>query len=137
MLTFTAYVRPEPQGSSKAFVRGGRAHITSDNKKLRPFRSEVTRCAMAELAEMNLPMPLFGKHVPVKVKYVFLFRRPGSIPKRRLHPVVKPDLDKLERATCDSLTGVLFHDDAQVVASACEKRYGDVEGVEVTVWELE
>lgn len=135
-LTFTAYIRPEPQGSAKAFVIGGKARITSDNSKMKPYRSEVTRNAIAELAGLNVELPWRGKHVPVCLHFAFYFRKPESTPKKRAHPVVKPDLDKLARATMDALTGVVFHDDAQVVELSCAKFYGDVERVEITATEV-
>src|ERR1700732_2523829 len=122
--SFTAFVHPEPQGSAKAFIVGGRAHVTSDNKKLRPFRSEVTRCAMVELGTANQPLPFAEKHVPVGVRIDCFLARPDSVPKKRLAPSVKPDLDKLIRSCLDSLTGVGFKDDGQVIEVSARKHYG-------------
>lgn len=127
-LDFICYGRPEPQGSARAFVRNGKAHVTSDNKKLRPFRSELTRMALHHAGEQSLP--LFSDAVTVVM--TFFFARPKSANKRRF-PSVKPDLDKLIRAVLDSLTGVAFKDDAQVVHVTASKMYGDVEGVRVIV----
>jgi crossover junction endodeoxyribonuclease RusA len=75
--------------------------------------------------------PHFVKHVPVEISLIFHFRRPETASKKRKRVVVKPDLDKLLRATLDALTGVVFHDDAQVVKVIAEKVYGDVEGVKI------
>ena len=49
VLTFTAYGTPRPQGSAKAFVRGNRAFITSDNAKLKPYRHTLTQVAMERI----------------------------------------------------------------------------------------
>lgn len=136
-LEFVAYVHPEPQGSARAFVRNGRAHVTSDNAKLKPFRSEVTRCAMAALVEKDVSLPMAGKHSPVAVSLDFYFAKPASAPKKRGFPVVKPDLDKLIRSCLDSLTGVAFADDAQVVATTARKHYGSPECVVVIVADVE
>lgn len=133
LITITAFCTPQPQGSSRAFIRGGRAVITSANKKLKPFRTEVTSCALEAMG--NQTMPRFAKHEPVKLVITFMFHKPESTPKKRLFPVVKPDLDKLVRATLDSLTGVIFHDDAQVVQVMTEKIYGNVEGVRIDAME--
>ena len=38
-------------------------------------------------------------------------------------PTVRPDLDKLERAVLDALTGLLYVDDAQVTYVTKKKRY--------------
>lgn len=38
-------------------------------------------------------------------------------------PIVRPDLDKLGRSTLDALTGVVWHDDSQIVGLSMDKRY--------------
>lgn len=137
-LNFSVNMRAEPQGSSKAFVIPGtnRAIVTSANAKMKPFRSEVTRMAMATLADMNCDEPMLGKYVPAQVEVVFHFTKPDSISKSRVHPVVKPDIDKLLRAVLDALTGVAFKDDAQVVQTRTAKRYSHRDFVEITVSEV-
>jgi Holliday junction resolvase RusA-like endonuclease len=129
-LKVTIYARAEPQGSARAFVVGGKARITSDNKKLKPFRSELAQMALAELGDR--PQPLFGKHEPVSVSIIFCFQRPPSA-KKRTHPVVKPDIDKVARSVNDSLTGIAFHDDAQIVQMTMDKRYATCDCVIVEV----
>jgi Holliday junction resolvase RusA-like endonuclease len=135
VLQFTVYGKPEPQGSARAFVRAGHASITTDNKKLRPFRSEVTRMARADAFERELSEPVFAKGTSVRVDLYFRFLRPPSA-KKRTHPVVKPDLDKLVRAILDSLTGVGFADDGQVVEIIARKIYDTVECADISVTEL-
>jgi Holliday junction resolvase RusA-like endonuclease len=137
-LAFTIYMKPEPQGSSKAFVIPGtnRASVTSANVKIKPFRSEITRMAMHTLAGMGLAEPMLGKHVAARVLVTFNFLKPDSCPRSRVFPVVKPDIDKLTRAILDGLTGVAFKDDAQVVASSQLKLYANKESVDVVVEEI-
>jgi Holliday junction resolvase RusA-like endonuclease len=134
VITFTVHGRPEPQGSSKAFIIGGKARITSANSKMKPFRSEVTRCALWEMNAQGVEF--FGKHVPVRLTLTFIFRKPDSVPKNRTHCVVKPDLDKLTRTINDALTGAVWHDDSQVVETSARKTYGPIEGVNITVSEV-
>lgn len=43
--------------------------------------------------------------------------------------IVKPDRDKLERAICDALTGVLWTDDSRVADGPISKRYVNVAGM--------
>ena len=132
-LSFTAYGKPEPQGSAKGFLIGGKVRITSANPKMRPFRSSVTAEARYTVAQENLPEPVFPKHEPVRLVVTFTFLKPPSVPRRREHCVVKPDLDKLTRLVNDALTGVAYADDAQVVETVSRKVYGPIEGVTVTV----
>jgi Holliday junction resolvase RusA-like endonuclease len=109
-----------------------RAILTSSNSKMKPYRQELTLMAMAAMSKSNIPEPFAGKHVPVAVVMDFYMARPPSIPKKRSHLVVKPDLDKLIRATSDALSGILYADDAQVVDLSVRKHYGSPERVEVS-----
>ena len=126
---------PVPQGSSRAFIRGGRAIVTSANARLRPWRSTVT--AAAAEAHKDAP-PISG---PVRVRLGFTFPRPaGHFGKRGLrssapaYPAVRPDLDKLVRAVLDALTeSGCIRDDAQVVSLFAGKVYGEAPGVSVIV----
>lgn len=133
---FTVYCTPQPQGSVRAFTPKGwtRPVLTSDNKDLKSFRQEVSKAAMVARDGAGLT---FGKHEPVRLTVRFYLRRPASIPKKRRQQVVKPDLSKLIRAAEDSLTGIIYHDDAQIVAIEAEKHYGEPERVEIEVMEFE
>ncbi len=137
-LVFTVPGVPVPQGSSRAFVVGGRAVVTSANAKLRPWRAAVTAAA----AEARGDDPAIAG--PVFVEIEFTFPRPaGHFGKRGLrqsapeYPAVRPDIDKLVRACLDSLTesGALRDDSLVVDLSAC-KWYGEYPGVRVSVTEL-
>ena len=132
-LRFIAYGTPRPQGSVKAFVRGNRASITSDNTKLKPYRHTLTQVAMEKLSEMGLQAPLCPRGVAVEVSVLWTLAKPKSKPKRVTQPTCKPDTDKLCRAVLDSLTGVGYEDDAQVVMLVARKQYGAPEQTEVTV----
>jgi len=135
---FTVYAKPVPQGSMRGFVVKGkwgakdRAVLTSDNSKLKPFRGEVTREAMVALRDAGLSEPMAEKHVPVSLVIDFYFQRPASTPKKRKEMVVRPDADKCIRGLLDSLTGVIYADDAQVVEISARKHYGVPERVEVS-----
>lgn len=133
MIEIISNCRPEPQGSGRAMLIGGKARYiaTSSNKqgkRMRSYRQQVHSAALTRLEAMNRATPAFEKHVPVHLEIAFFFERPKSAPRMRQNPVVKPDIDKLLRATLDALTGVLFHDDAQVVEVVTRKLYGS-EGV--------
>lgn len=136
ILQFVVYGKPEPQGSSKAFVRGGRAVITSDNPKMKGWRKEVGSTARASANDYGMYGVVYGKHVPVEMELRFRFMRPKSAVKSRMYPVVTPDLDKLQRAVLDALTGILYLDDAQVVKITASKVYDGIDGVVVLVREM-
>ncbi len=113
---------PEPQGSARAFVRGKRAIITSDNKDLSAWRQAVRYEAQRYVEEHKIPCAS-RKMEAVRLEAVFRFHRPTSISKRiQLHNK-RPDLDKLLRAIGDALTGIVYEDDGQIDRIAGYKKY--------------
>ena len=137
LLTFRVDGLPVPQGSSKAYVRGGHAVITSANANLRPWRAAVTAAA----AEARGETPTIRSAAFLTL--AFTFPRPaGHYGKRGLRgaapafPATRPDLDKLCRACADSLVDSgLLADDSLIVELTASKDYGDHPGVDVTVGE--
>ena len=107
---------PTPQGSTKAFVRNGRAMITHSNNKTMPWRDSIAAHAM-ERHGLIYPRP-----TALRIDMIFLMPRRAAEPKRRIDPHTrKPDLDKLVRAVLDALTGVWIEDDSQIVAIGASK----------------
>ena len=66
--------------------------------------------------------------VPVSIDRYFIMQAPQNRPAptkpNRDLPAVKPDIDKLDRALLDALTGVCFTDDARIVGGECWEAYG-------------
>jgi len=111
---------PAPQGSMRAIISRttGRAFAKHDNANTKPWRSLV-----ALTAARHRPSPLFEGAVTLTVR--FYLPRPKSLPKRVVCHAKKPDLSKLVRALEDALSGVIWHDDAQVAMVVATKHYGD------------
>ena len=138
ILEIVAFCQPEPQGSMKAFMPKGAKFpiVTSDNKNLKSFRQEVSKAALLARSKFGFNDIIYTKHEPVYVAFKFFFQRPPSIPKKRILHVVRPDLSKLIRAAEDSLTGIIYLDDSQIVGESATKAYGDPERVEIKVFNL-
>ncbi len=131
MIEFTVLGCPVPQGSMKGFVIRGRARLTSDNPALKDWRLQVAGAAMMACTNREL---LLQDQSPREIRLKFFFRKPLSAPKYRTAPTVRPDLDKLTRAILDSLTGILYSDDALVTRFGhIEKYYGTPERVEISL----
>jgi Holliday junction resolvase RusA-like endonuclease len=104
--------------------------IESSNR-LKPWRNDVGREAtIAMRGESGMALG------PVWVALDFTFDRPKShfrtgkyaSLRRQTAPAshtTKPDLDKLVRAACDALTGIVWQDDSQVHRISASKRYVD------------
>lgn len=133
---FKVLGRPEPAGS-KRFV----GRVIDANPNAKAWQHEVAIVALGAMRGEGL---LDG---PLGLITIFTLRRPkGHFGKGRnadvlkpnapLFPTTRPDSTKLLRGVEDALTGVVWHDDGQVVEQMVSKRYGDPQGVEVTVWTL-
>jgi Holliday junction resolvase RusA-like endonuclease len=119
-----------PQGSKRGFVVKTHAVTVDVNpESLGGWRSQVALGAIEASQGKEL-------HGAIRLELLFTMKQPISV--KRAYPSVKPDLDKLERAICDALTGSgIYHDDGQVVSKASDERYGDRPGVQITLREME
>lgn len=74
---------------------------------------------------------------PLMADVTFYLPRPKSVPKRRIHPAVKPDGDKLLRGIFDPLKGVIYREDSRIVGGSWAKVYADEQtppGALVRLW---
>ena len=111
---------PRPQGSKKAFVCGGKAVLVEQADGLKEWRDHVASSASAHMQYRGLECL---EKTPISVKLAFAMPRTKSMkPTDGLEMVQRPDIDKLERAILDALTGVVFKDDSQVCALHAVKR---------------
>lgn len=131
---------PIAKGSAKAFVnkKTGRAIVTQDNNtRQKPWASMISVTAQ----QLNQPI-IDG---PVRISLHFVMPRPKGHygtgknatvlkPSAPVWHTSKPDIDKTVRCVLDSLTGILWHDDCQVVLiQNVSKKYGDRPGVYIEV----
>lgn len=148
MIRFEVMGTPTPKGSMRAVARFRRAFVipggdSETRKRLvtwdQNVREAVKSAAIA--AGYDLETPAFPDG-PVSVILSFRLRRPkghwnksGLSPKAPRLPAVKPDLDKLERAILDAMTGIAYGDDAQVCEVIKNKTYATPadEGVTITI----
>lgn len=129
MITFTVYGKPGTQGSKKYVGhRKGKPILADMNKNLKSWREEVGwQAHRAICANRKFP---YEPHLMMEVNLDFHFKRTKS---SKLPYPPKGDLDKLVRAIGDACTGIIWHDDSQIVKLSATKRYGPVEGVHITV----
>ena len=141
VVAFRVAGAPVPQGSVRAYVVAGRAQVTHGRSSgLHPWRAAIA----AEAASIWPDGPTRGAWV-LELEYHFARpaghygtgRNAGQV--RASAPTAKttrPDVDKLERAVLDALTGVLWVDDSQVVRVTHSKAYHDVPALHVRAAEL-
>jgi Holliday junction resolvase RusA-like endonuclease len=137
-VVFFAAGIPQTKGSTRSFAHKGRIITKHANPKTSAWQGVVAHAAHAAGVR-----PADGG-VALSVSLTFFLPRPRShygsgknaavlkatAPR---FPTGKPDVDKLERACLDALTGVGYVDDSQVVETHPAKRYvvdgHDVAGV--------
>ena len=130
---------PRTKGSSHSFYnpKTKSTVFQHDNEHLKAWQS-----MMSFTARQRGCKPTLG---PVSVTICYILPRPKSHFNSRgavkssvsQLPIGKPDIDKLERAVLDSLTGIAYHDDSQVVKVSQEKIYtsalGDQPGARIRI----
>lgn len=129
MTTFRVFGLPQPKGSTRAFIRKGRAIVTSDNRELKPWAQNVALSAHVSGIRVI-------EKGPVKIEVQFVLPRPRSVKRGQAFQCVRPDLDKLLRAVLDALTGVAWTDDGQVAVIQAAKRFaltGEPAGAAVSI----
>ena len=63
-------------------------------------------------------------------------RKRQAMLEKKIRPTKKPDWDNVGKVICDSLNGIAYRDDAQVVDSMVRKFYGEVPRVLVTIEDI-
>jgi len=155
VLSFTVVGKAVPQGSKRAFPVKSKDGATravmveASGDRHRTYRQEVRSEAMrVSDLECGGAVPYTSGQVGMSV--VFYVQRPKnhyargdrSLALRRDAPSFvgkAPDLSKLVRSVEDSLTGVLYRDDAQLAWCQSAKVFaeeGERERTEITVWRL-
>lgn len=148
-IVFFVEGKPQPAGSKRAFVikNTGRAIVTDANPKSRDWKIDVQHAA--SIFRDDMEGNLFQG--PILLALYFFLERPkghygsgknagvvkAAAPR---YPTGKPDVLKLARGVEDALTGMIWRDDAQIVAERLFKRYaapGEQIGVRVEIREMD
>ena len=130
--------KPRSSGSKSGFIIDGKVIMTPAGKYQKSWMEAVKWAAIE--AGHNGKMLIEG---PVLLNLVFSFLRPKSHFKKngeltksaRPQPTCKPDLDKLNRAISDALTGLIWRDDSQVIELTASKVYAQPEGCKIIIHE--
>lgn len=105
---FEVHGTPVTQGSMNSPRAGVVLHDHAKRKKLTAWRNQIRFAGAMAMRDRGGPW-----RGPIAAKMAFTFPRPKSRPRDFYH-TAKQDLDKLERAVLDALTGIVWVDDGQV-----------------------
>jgi crossover junction endodeoxyribonuclease RusA len=118
--------KPIPQGSKRHVGRGIMVEAAAD---LAPWRERI---ALAAHSTRNQTERRIHPGA-VTLRLTFVLPRPKSTPKHTPPAIKRPDIDKITRAVCDAITGILIADDAQIVDLHATKRIAET-GETPGVW---
>lgn len=136
----TFYIAGVPRGKARPrFTKQGRAYTPNFT---RDYEREIANIAYDAAVVQNWRK--VEKSAPLCVEIVAHFPIAASWSKKQkqaaingeIRPTVKPDCDNIAKVVLDSLNGIVFDDDRQVVRCAVEKRYAPNEtdcGVSVKI----
>lgn len=127
---FTVFGKPQPAGSKSAYLnpKTGKINVSDSNKKSRPWKQQVAGAAADQVEEVwTGPLALTVAFYVARPKGHYRTGRNADLLRDSapVWPTTKPDTTKLLRAVEDSLIGVLYRDDAQVVRQLVTKHYAD------------
>ena len=137
---------PAPQGSKVAMLSRSTGRPMMMETKACRGNLNAWRAAVAWNAQQAMNGNPLKYEGAVHLVCTFTFIRPkshlttkGALRKGKpFGKTTKPDLSKLIRAVEDALTDAgVWRDDSQVVEYAVSKRFGDIEGAQITVCDWE
>lgn len=148
-ITITVLGSAQPAGSKKSYVpldrngnpyrrpNGGVAVQTVDaNSKAKDWKQQVAYAAREAYHGPLLDGPLRVSLRFFRPRLLGHFNSRGELNKKgreSIAPTSKPDVLKLARGVEDALTGVVWRDDAQIVAEFISKDYGEPARCEIVI----
>jgi Holliday junction resolvase RusA-like endonuclease len=136
-LVFSISVTPRPKGRPRATVRGGFAKLYTDTET-RKYEAAIKKVAEQFMAGRA---PLEG---PLSVSLRFRLQPPKSMTKRLRAAVLageeaymgSSDLDNYIKSASDSLNGVCWRDDVQIVRLFATKAAAEKPGIDIKIQPL-
>lgn len=137
-LSLTILGEPKAVQSVRA-CRMGNTIRQFQPKKVTDWKAYIRLSATEQLPDGWTP--LTGA---VEVEYTFVFPILKSMNKKTVQAITdglllfkdrKPDIDNLQKGLADSLTGVVWMDDSQIVETHASKIFGVVPQIKVNIYE--
>ena len=133
-------IAPVPQGRPR-FARRGKFVKTYDPPKSKKFKTELRK--LAEIEHVEKPYHA-EQHKPILVDLKVYKPTLKSFSKGKrlkankgdLRPTTKADVDNYAKGILDSLNGLFWHDDGQIVDLHVGKYYSDNPRIEMEIKEI-
>lgn len=127
---------PVAQGRPR-FSRRGSYVSTYDPPKSKQYKALCQQQLQQQYSKKQLEMP-----IGIDVKFYRSIQKATSKKDRELklrgviRPVVKPDVDNFYKAVTDAMTGIIYHDDNQIVEVNMAKYYGNKPRTEIKIYTI-
>jgi Holliday junction resolvase RusA-like endonuclease len=139
---FEFFIKGKPQGKARPRVTRHGTYTPQTTKDYEEWvKASFWQAYHSFKKKPSIPLFKADECVCAEITAYFEVTKSWSKKKRaaaiegRLRPTVKPDTDNIAKIIFDSLNGLAYHDDKQVVRCNVDKWYGDVAGVSVKVKE--
>jgi len=127
-------VRGEPVGKGSVRVEKFVNRIPTKSREwMELVRHRAQLVAPSELIACPVRVDIEARMLPAKT--MPKWKRRAALA-GVIRPGKKPDIDNIMKGVADSLSGVIWRDDAQVVRANLEKVYSETPGITVTVTPL-
>lgn len=133
-------IHGEPQGKGRPRFSTYKGHVTTRTPdETVVYENLIKMEYMRQVGRFKFP-----DESMVDVRIYAYFGIPKSVSKRRrqemldgtIRPTKKPDFDNIGKVVCDSLNGLAYHDDAQVVDAQVRKFYSEDPKVIVSISDI-
>lgn len=139
-LTFTIPGEPTAQGRPRFSTHGGFVKAY-DPEKSRNYKAYVKLLASEAMQNIGLTLT----ELPLGVEIIADVSIPASKSKKFKEqalnglqlPIKKPDVDNVAKIILDSISGIVYKDDKQIVKLTVYKKYSDIPKVEVKIYNVE
>lgn len=134
-MTFTFDIVGEPQGKGRPrfSTRGGFVK-TYTPEKTASYENFVKVCYLNKYKGQKLDGDIIAEITAYfSIPKSFSKKKRSEAIEGKIKPTKKPDTDNIAKTILDSLNGIAFEDDKQVVALLVKKLYGEEAKVVVTL----
>jgi Holliday junction resolvase RusA-like endonuclease len=132
----TFLIEGEPQGKGRH--RTTKSGHTYTPQKTVLYENWIKTCYLSRVGEKLLQGPI---KATIEAYYTIPKSKSKKIKiqmeKGMVRPQKKPDADNVAKAVCDSLNGIAYKDDAQIVDISVSKYYAESGFVKVILEEIE
>ena len=126
-MTFTFEIVGEPQGKGRPrfSTRGGFVK-TYTPEKTASYENFVKLCYLNKYKGQKLDGEIIAEIIAYfPIPKSFSKKKRSEAIEGKIRPTKKPDTDNIAKTILDSLNGIAFEDDKQVVALLVKKLYGE------------